>query len=89
MRSDLHDPLEIFGIVIPPIVVAERVRGEEVVDRVRGASRVGKNVVGLPLEDNLSALATTGRFLKDASPLAGKEPSPPEADWKTVVDTDG
>jgi hypothetical protein len=56
------------------------VRSKEIVDRVRAAAGMSKNVVGLPLDDDLAAtdVAATSRLLENASPLQGRQASSPE-----------
>jgi hypothetical protein len=56
------------------------VRSKEIVDRVRAAAGMSKNVVGLPLDDDLAAadVAATSRLLENASPLRGEQASSPE-----------
>jgi hypothetical protein len=44
----LENQLELLGLVVPPIVVTERVRRQEVLYHMIATSTVGQYMVGLP-----------------------------------------
>jgi len=46
--AQLERPLELFGEVVPPVVIAGGVRGEVVVDTVAAAVAMRVDMVGLP-----------------------------------------
>jgi hypothetical protein len=77
--TDLQNVLELVCRVIPPVVVAQLVSWQIIVDFIFPAHAVSQNMVGLPGSSDLPADVTSATRLSRCSPAERLLPIPGEA----------
>ena|SRR2546430_1000889 len=58
-HADLEQPLELLGVVVPPVAVAEGMGRQVILRRMDPTAAVGQDVIGLPLRAHSAAANMT------------------------------
>jgi hypothetical protein len=75
-HTEFQNPLKLLGVIMPPVIVADRVRRKVIVHRVRSAGAVRYHMVRLPIavvDRSATDVASTVGFAQHLASLGSRQ----------------